>query len=124
MVKEGRLTQQHLTRLSCDIAAIKGKIDAVTRRRHLIPEALASSARLNLLTGSPRSPCVGLVLRARCDEEDGREQARVTAGGKGVERQMHGHDDEEGRAEEHAVVAKGARHGERREEHRDQRNEQ
>src|SRR5207237_8144585 len=66
----------HMSRLSCDIAAIKGKIHAVTRRRHLIPEALASSARLNLLTGSPRSPCVGLVLRARCDEEDGREQAQ------------------------------------------------
>jgi hypothetical protein len=37
---------------------------------------------------------------------------------------MHGDDDDEASAEEHAVVAKHTRHRECREEHRDQRDEQ
>jgi hypothetical protein len=36
---------------------------------------------------------------------------------------MHGDDDEEGRSEEHAVIPEHAWHRERRDEHRDQRNE-
>jgi hypothetical protein len=48
----------------------------------------------------------------------------VTAAGERVERQMHGDDDEECGAEEHAVVAEHTRYRERRDEHRDQRDEQ
>jgi hypothetical protein len=61
--------------------------------------------------------------RPRRHAEHRAEQVAVPAARKYIEGCMHRRDDEEGGAEEHAVVVEHARHGERRDEHRDQRDE-
>ena len=56
--------------------------------------------------------------------EHGAEQVAAPAAGKGVERGVHRPDHDERGAEEHAFVVEHAGHGERRDEHRGQRDEQ
>ena len=65
---------------------------------------------------APRGP--------RREPEHGAEQFGVPAARKGIERCVHRADDEEGSAEEHALVLEDARNHERGDEHRDERNEQ
>jgi hypothetical protein len=62
--------------------------------------------------------------RPRREAEHGGEQVAVPASREGVEREMHRDDDEEGCTEEHTLVVEHVRHYERRDEHRDQRDEQ
>ena len=62
--------------------------------------------------------------RPRRQPEHGGEELAVPAPDGRVERQMRRADDEEGGAEEHAVVAERTGHRECRDEHRDHRGEQ
>ncbi len=62
--------------------------------------------------------------RPRRKSEHRAEEVASPPAGKGVERQVHRTDDEEGGAEEDAVVVEHTGHRQCRDEHRDQRHEQ
>jgi hypothetical protein len=62
--------------------------------------------------------------RPRRQPQHRAEQVRISTPCKGIERDVRRTNDEEGRAEEYAVVAEHMRYHESRDEHRDQRDQQ